>query len=79
MGGDLYDAFMVDEHRLCFLLGDVTGKGLAASLFMALAKAMSRSQLMQPGADLAQSMGTINHELNAENGQNMQLLSLIHI
>jgi adenylate cyclase len=33
VGGDLYDAFMLDEHRLCFMIGDVSGKGVPASLF----------------------------------------------
>lgn len=73
VGGDLYDAFMLDSDRLCFLVGDVTGKGLPASLFMALAKALSRSLLMQPHRDLAQAVDGINTELSADNGQDMQL------
>lgn len=35
VGGDLYDYFFVDEHRLAFAVGDVSGKGVSASLFMA--------------------------------------------
>src|SRR5205085_6305420 len=35
VGGDLYDAFLMDKDRLCFLVGDVTGKGVPASLLMA--------------------------------------------
>jgi len=73
VGGDLYDAFMLDADRLCFLVGDVTGKGLPASLFMALAKALSRSLMMQPHRDLAQAVDAINTELSADNGQDMQL------
>jgi len=73
VGGDLYDAFMLDGDRLCFLVGDVTGKGLPASLFMALAKALSRSLLMQPHKDLATAVAGINSELSADNGQDMQL------
>ena len=34
VGGDLYDFFKLDADRLFFMLGDVTGKGLAGSLFM---------------------------------------------
>jgi PAS domain S-box-containing protein len=45
IGGDLYDAFMVGPERLCFLVGDVTGKGVPAALFMALAKALAHSTL----------------------------------
>jgi serine phosphatase RsbU (regulator of sigma subunit) len=29
--GDYYDVIPLDEHRTCFLLGDVSGKGLAAA------------------------------------------------
>lgn len=73
VGGDLYDVFPLSEGRLCFLVGDVTGKGLPASLFMALAKALSRSLITQPGMALDQAIDAINTELSADNGQNMQL------
>ena len=79
VGGDLYDAFVLPGDRLCFLVGDVTGKGLPASLFMALGKALSRSLLTQPHLDLAQAVGAINNELNAGNGQNMQMSLLVGI
>ncbi len=42
--GDLYDFFMVDEHRLCFAIGDVSGKGVPAAIFMAMAKTMLKSR-----------------------------------
>ena len=35
IGGDLFDAFFVDEHHLFFCIGDVSGHGIAAALFMA--------------------------------------------
>jgi sigma-B regulation protein RsbU (phosphoserine phosphatase) len=35
VGGDLYDFFRIDEDELCFLVGDVSDKGLPAALFMA--------------------------------------------
>jgi len=68
VGGDLYDVFMVDGDRLFFLVGDVTGKGVPASLFMALSKAMSKSAALRAGA---QSMDVIidmaNEEISREN------------
>src|SRR6185369_661668 len=79
VGGDLYDAFMLPGERLCFVVGDVTGKGLPASLFMALGKALTRSVLTQAQFDLAQAVGAISTELNADNGQNMQLSLLVGI
>lgn len=35
-GGDLYDGFFLDEHRFFFVIGDVSGKGVSAALFMAV-------------------------------------------
>jgi sigma-B regulation protein RsbU (phosphoserine phosphatase) len=35
IGGDLFDAFFVDRHHLFFCIGDVSGHGIAAALFMA--------------------------------------------
>lgn len=36
VGGDLYDFYMLDDERLFFVIGDVSGKGVPASLFMAI-------------------------------------------
>ena len=76
VGGDLYDAFMVDEDRLCFLLGDVTGKGLAASLFMALSKAIAHSLLRRAPGDLGAALSAISDEL-AQNNREVMTLSLL--
>lgn len=35
VGGDLFDAFFLDEERLFFCIGDVSGHGIASALFMA--------------------------------------------
>ena len=68
VGGDLYDAFMVDEKRLFFLVGDVTGKGVPASLFMALSKAMSKSAALRgPGVAMNTIIEMANDEISREN------------
>lgn len=43
VGGDFYDFFFIDDQRLCFAIADVSGKGVPASLFMALTKTMFRA------------------------------------
>jgi sigma-B regulation protein RsbU (phosphoserine phosphatase) len=43
MGGDLYDFFFLDEDHLCFVIGDVSGKGVPASLFMAVTQTLLRA------------------------------------
>jgi sigma-B regulation protein RsbU (phosphoserine phosphatase) len=40
VGGDLYDLFLVDDRDLFFAIGDVSGKGIPAALFMAKTKTM---------------------------------------
>jgi phosphoserine phosphatase RsbU/P len=44
IGGDLYDAFMIDERFLCFAIADVFGKGIVASMLMTMVQTLIRSQ-----------------------------------
>jgi serine phosphatase RsbU (regulator of sigma subunit) len=79
VGGDLYDAFLLDERRLCFLIGDVTGKGVPASLYMALAKALGRSYLMRPDIGLDAAVAGINAELTRDNTEAMAVSLLVGV
>jgi CHASE2 domain-containing sensor protein/serine phosphatase RsbU (regulator of sigma subunit) len=63
VGGDLYDFFRIDADRLFFLIGDVAGKGLSASLFMALSKALCKSVALRAAAA---SIGDVMTQANAE-------------
>lgn len=42
IGGDLFDAFFVDDRRLFFCIGDVSGHGIPAAMFMARAVSLMR-------------------------------------
>lgn len=42
VGGDLYDCFYASEHLFCFLVGDVSGKGASAAMFMARTRSLVR-------------------------------------
>ena len=62
VGGDFYDFFFIDEDHLCFVIGDVSGKGIPASLFMAMTKTLIKviaSREIAPGEILSK----VNHEL----------------
>jgi sigma-B regulation protein RsbU (phosphoserine phosphatase) len=50
VGGDYFDFIPIDEYRLAFCLGDVTGKGLPASLLMANLQATLRGQTLTTGS-----------------------------
>jgi len=68
VGGDLYDFFMLDERRLFLLLGDVAGKGLSASIFMAVSKALYKSAMLRtPEADIGSIMVVANGEVSRDN------------
>jgi sigma-B regulation protein RsbU (phosphoserine phosphatase) len=43
VGGDFYDFFFIDDDHLCFAVGDVSGKGVPASLFMAVTKTLFKA------------------------------------
>ena len=42
MAGDLYDFFPLGDGRLAFYVGDVTGKGMPAALFMIAVRSLCR-------------------------------------
>lgn len=44
VGGDFYDFFFVDQHKLALVIADVSGKGIPAALFMMRSKTELRSQ-----------------------------------
>ena len=68
VGGDLYDFFRLDERRLFFLVGDVAGKGLSASIFMAVSKALYKSATLRaPDADIGALMSAANAEVSRDN------------
>ena len=77
VGGDLYDAFMLDDRWLYFVVGDVTGKGVPAALFMALAKALSKSVIMRFGGSLEEAVMAANLEISRENAGDLFVTALV--
>jgi CHASE2 domain-containing sensor protein len=67
VGGDLYDFFMLDGDRLFFLVGDVSGKGLPASIFMAVSKAICKCISGRYPGDIAATMREVNDQIGREN------------
>jgi serine phosphatase RsbU (regulator of sigma subunit)/CHASE2 domain-containing sensor protein len=69
VGGDLYDAFMLDEEHFFFIVGDVAGKGVPASLFMALSKTLCKSLALRQRVPLDALITALNHEIARDNPQ----------
>lgn len=63
VGGDLFDLVRLDRDRIGFLVGDVTGKGVPAALFMAMSKALTSFVLNRQSDDLGAAVASINEEL----------------
>ena len=70
VGGDFYDFGEIDEHHWFFLVGDVSGKGVPAALFMAASKTLIRSGAMS-GEPLDELMTRINAEIQEGNTEFM--------
>jgi len=79
IGGDLYDVVRIDADRIAFLVGDVTGKGVPAALFMALSKALAKSVVLRGLPDLARVAETLNAELMRDNSEDMNLTMLLGV
>lgn len=72
VGGDLYDFFLLDEDTLFFSIGDVSGKGVPAALFMAVSKLLMKGTASLE-IDLACALEKVNRELCLENDAMMFL------
>ena len=69
VGGDLYDFYIRDE-KLFFCIGDVSGKGVPASLFMAVTRALFRT-ITSHEALPERTVGGINDTMSDNNDSNM--------
>lgn len=70
VGGDIYDFMIDEEDKLYFILGDVSGKGVPASLIMAITISAFRSYAK--GSERGcQIMRMLNHSICQNNKQHM--------
>ncbi len=62
VGGDFYDMYMVDQKHLAIAVGDVSGKGVPAALFMVIAKILMKNHA-QSGLEPNEVFTRMNHTL----------------
>lgn len=70
VGGDFYDYFLINEKKLGFLVGDVSGKGVPAALFMSVSRTVLRTIAFEdeePGSVLSK----VNSILVLDNTEGM--------
>jgi phosphoserine phosphatase RsbU/P len=66
VGGDLYDFFFMDDDHLCITVGDVSGKGIPASLFMAITKTLIKMKATK-GLTPEKVLDRVNEDLSMDN------------
>ncbi len=70
VGGDLYDAFAIDSQRVCVAIGDVSGKGMPAALFMVRVITLLRISVLAAGG-LEGVLAVVNRMLSEANDDMM--------
>lgn len=66
VGGDFYDFFFINEKKLCFTIGDVSGKGVPAALFMMITKTLLKTVALR---DLSpeEILFSVNNIISSQN------------
>lgn len=70
VGGDFYDFYFTDMDHVVFLVADVSGKGIPASMFMMESKALIKNSLTNI-KDIEQVFNRVNESLSQGNDANM--------
>ena len=70
VGGDFYDFFFIDKNRLCFVIADVSGKGIPAALFMAVTRTFIKA-IAAPDIAPGELLTKVNEEICIGNDSNM--------
>jgi phosphoserine phosphatase RsbU/P len=79
VGGDLYDFFPLDKDRICFVIGDVSDKGIPAALFMAMARTAFKISAMASPESISLTMQRVNQFLFESNQSQMFVTALAGI
>ncbi|MGR9071542.1 MAG: SpoIIE family protein phosphatase [Gammaproteobacteria bacterium] len=66
VGGDFYDFFFIDEKNLCFLIADVSDKGVPAALYMMVAKTLLKTEGQRLG-EPDKMLFSVNNTLASDN------------
>ena len=78
VAGDFYDFFFIDENNFCFIISDVSGKGVPSALFMVIAKTLLQTEA-QRGYTLEKVVANVNNALSKDNDTAMFATTFIAI
>lgn len=69
MSGDFYDLIFMENGQVCIVIGDVSGKGVPASLHMGITKSLIQATARPGHLDANEILRTVNRELSRDNEQ----------
>lgn len=78
VGGDFYDVFLISDKRACVVMADVSGKGVPAAMFMAMAKTHIKNYGMLD-MPLQELMYRVNNRLCEDNPEEMFVTAFVGI
>ncbi|MFW5961968.1 MAG: PP2C family protein-serine/threonine phosphatase, partial [bacterium] len=78
VGGDFYDFYLIDDQRVAIVIGDVSGKGVPAALFMVIAKTLIKNEA-QRGIPVNEILYNANNSLCQDNEELLFVTSFIGI
>jgi sigma-B regulation protein RsbU (phosphoserine phosphatase) len=70
VGGDFYDFFLIDAHHLGFVIGDASGKGVPAAMFIAITRSLVKA-VAPLAATPGECMAFVNTMLSRDNPQTL--------
>lgn len=76
VGGDFYEIVELEDGSLSIIIGDVSGKGIGAALFMAMSKEMIRIELTT-GKGPAETLRSVNEQLCMRNPEGLFVTAFI--
>jgi serine phosphatase RsbU (regulator of sigma subunit) len=78
VGGDFYDFFLIDEHKLAVVIADVSGKGIPAALFMMISKTLIKNLALST-ENLADVFVKANNSLCENNDAGMFVTAFLGV
>ena len=70
LGGDCYSVLPLKDDCMALVVGDASGKGLAAALMIANVQSSLRTAALFTGDDLAALLKAVNHQVYASSSEN---------
>jgi len=70
VGGDFYDFFLIDHHHLGFVIGDASGKGVPAAMFIAITRSLVKA-VAPLAATPGECLAFVNTMLSRDNPQTL--------